>query len=396
MSDICFFRVSFRYLTILGMSVMLAPPMSGKSAKEVTSRAAEDRGFRLFMGIDVKVLNGDEFTSVKDFEGGFTILDEPSRPRIYKDEIRGVDYDHVTRLARHAVVFADLRTSQTRGLDYEALMWMNRQNQMQMLNSLQVDDMQAQINAAHQNPSVQADLAPGEIKPEVKAAQDSMDQFNLSQGQMVDGTFYADRISGEAVEKPNAVQINMNVSSPVPVTGTYLACITRISTEREGFSDRLFFYDLGDIGPEPRAVQILEDGFPEGYHLKSVQMHLFKNGRELATSESDKQFALTREELLEYVVLERVSMHKGETLPPAPIWSLAPASLWDAPVNADWDYPVIVEIGTKGAVSFFDDKQVIPGHIRAIVEELVFMPALETGVPVSAKTTVNLQDFFNG
>ena len=395
MADACLSRASFRYLTILFLSLTLAPRMAGELTKEVTSRAAEDRGFRLFMGIDVKVLNGDEFASVRDFEGGFTILDEPSRPRIYKDEIEAVDYDHVTRLARHAVVFADLKTSQARGLDYEALKWMNRQNQMQMLNSVQTDDMQAQINAAHQNPSAQADLAPGEIKPEVVAAQQELAEFNLSQGQLVDGTFYADRISGDVVEKPNAVQINMNISSPVPVSGTYLACIARISTEGEGFSDRLFFYDLGDIGPEPRPVEILEDGFPEGYHLKSVEMHLFKNGRELATSESAKQFALTRDEVHQYIVLERVSLHKKETLPATPVWSLAPSALWDAPTNADLDYPVIVEVDAKGVVSLFDEKQVVPGHVRKIVQDLVFMPALEGGVPVPAKVTVNLQDFFN-
>lgn len=383
-----------RLMVALLMLGFVAPAAFG-APKQVQSQSAENREFRLFVGIDVKIADGKDFRSVKSYNNGFTTLDDPAAQRIYKDHIQGVDYEHLTRLARHPVVFADLKTAQDRGLDHEALKWMNRQNQMQMLNSVQMDGLQAQVNAAHKAPSAQADtLSPGQIKPEVQQAQQNMSDFSLSQGQIVDGTFYADRISGGAVENPNAVRINMVVSSPVAVTGTYLVCITRISTEEEGYSDRLFFSDLGDIGPEPRPVQILEDGFPEGYHLKSVELHLFKNGRELVTSESDKQFALTRDELHEYVTLERVSLNRGNTLPAEPIWSLAPADLMGAENPQDYDFPVKVKVDPKGRVTALDERLVLPPHIVAGLNEMIFKPALLDGTPVEGAATVNLRDFF--
>ncbi|GAB5561521.1 MAG: hypothetical protein SynsKO_31680 [Synoicihabitans sp.] len=380
---------------IFGALILSSISQVRSEPKEISSQAAPQQEYRLFVGIDVKVMAGGDFMKVAAYENGFTHVAEEGVPKIYKHDLESIDYDHLPRLGRNPVSITNLKASRERGMDHETLKWMNRQNQLRMYNDVQVDQLEAQINAAHQTASAQSEtLAPGEVKPEVRVAENALQGYQLRSGQIADGTFYADRISGKAKVEPNALKISATLSSPVLITDAYLAFVTRTSAPEEGYTDSVFFHHVGDLGTEPREIEFYQEGFPEGFHLKTINIHLFKNGREIVSNVSPKQFPLSRRELHEYVALERVSMHRGETIPAEPIWTIAPPALLASSDPRDFDFPVVVEVDEMGRVTAIDSKAVLPESVRSVVKDLVFKPALEAGEPVASQAEVSLRDFF--
>ena len=363
--------------------------------KVVDSQSAPARDYRLFVGIDVKIMVGGDFKMVAAYENSLAHVAEAGVPKIYKHDLESIDYDHTPRLGRNPISITNLKASRERGMDRETLKWMNRQNQLRMYNDVQVDQLEAQLNAAHQTASAQSEtLAPGEVKPEVRVAEQALQGYELRSGQIADGTFYADRISGKAKVEPNALKISATLASPVKITDAYLAFVTRTSSPDEGYTDNVFFHHIGEIESEPREIEFYQEGFPEGFHLKTIDIHVFKNGREIVSNVSPKQLPLSRAELHEYVALERVSMHRGKTIPAEPIWTLTPPALLASSDPHDFDFPVVVEVDEMGRVTGWDSKSVLPPTVQAALKDLVFKPALNAGEPVAGQAEVSLRDFF--
>lgn len=380
---------------VCGALVLGFASPSWGAPKEVESQLAPERDYRLFVGIDVKIMAGGDFKVVANYENSFAHVAEAGVPKIYKHDFESIDYDHTPRLGRNPISITNLKASRERGMDRETLKWMNRQNQLRMYNDVQVDQLESQVNAAHQTASAQSEtLAPGEVKPEVRVAEQALQGYQLRSGQIADGTFYADRISGKTNVEPNALKISATVASPVTITDAYLAFITRISSPDEGFTDHVFFHHVGKLGTEPREIEFYQEGFPEGFHLKTIDIHIFKNGREIVSNVSPKQLSLNRAELHEYVALERVSMDRGKTVPAEPIWTLAPPALLGSSDPHDFDFPVVVEVDDMGRVTGWDAKIVLPSTVETVLKDLVFKPALNAGEPVASQAEVSLRDFF--
>ena len=53
-----------------------------------------------------------------------------------------------------------------------------------------------------------------------------------------------------------------------------------------------------------------------------------------------------------------------------------------------------MHVDAKGHVIKIDETSIVPGQIGEIINDLMFMPAIENGVAVSSQAQVNLRDFF--
>src|ERR1035438_3233767 len=85
--------------------------------------------------------------------------------------------------------------------------------------------------------------------------------------------------------------------------------------------------NTSQVPPPPVAVHFYEEGFPPAFELQGFDVHLYNRGEEVATNVSPKRVELTRDEAFEYIKMEYISAHKGDTLAAVPVMGKLPADL---------------------------------------------------------------------
>jgi hypothetical protein len=129
--------------------------------------------------------------------------------------------------------------------------------------------------------------------------------------------------------------------------------------------------------------------------VKDVEIHVFSHGEELVSNESAKQFAITEDQVRQYLVLLHIEENPQYTLPAAPVWSLAPPELLAAKKPENYDHPCYLRINEEGRVIQVENAAELPEHVREIVAQMFFVPALYEGEPVASTITFNPREFFN-
>ena len=123
------------------------------------------------------------------------------------------------------------------------------------------------------------------------------------------------------------------------------------------------------------------------------QVHIYNRGVEIATNLAADSVELTREEAFEYVRMEYVSAHKGDTLLPRPRWGGCPriATAGDRQVQGTFFVQVSKDgIGHDAFDDRFCTRRIDDPFLVAVVRGLRFKPALSSGVPVDSVAAVNL------
>jgi len=152
---------------------------------------------------------------------------------------------------------------------------------------------------------------------------------------------------------------------------------------------------LDPIDTHISTVHFTEEGFPPEYELVDFQVHIYDRGVEIATNLAANRVELTREEAFEYVKMEYVSAHKGETLQAVPVMGKLPAELPTriAAGNYTETFFVLVSKDGVGHDAYLDrmcTKKTDDPFLDAVVRGLRFKPALSGGIPVEGVAAVNL------
>ncbi|MCF3649411.1 hypothetical protein [Synoicihabitans lomoniglobus] len=283
------------------------------------------------------------------------------------------------------------------------------------------------------NASADADL--------LVATDDMSDQFFETDSITSDQTFL-DRAQSAASEGGHdALDLEFKISSPVPIANAY-AVIMGAVTQDEEKGVITFYHPIGAVGPQPRKIKIRKTGFKPGFTIEDVQLHLYVHGKELATNLSERAIDMTREQAREFLLLSHLADHTLDTVDPEAVWTLVPATLLAAKDGASFNYPVIVNVDSDGSVISIHDSETdaraylaeihnasdlrskatpgktagslseavrtasrdvpvtidqtgrLPDNVVAAMREMIFLPALELGVPLPGTTRVNLADFF--
>jgi hypothetical protein len=119
----------------------------------------------------------------------------------------------------------------------------------------------------------------------------------------------------------DAVAISFEVSSKVFLEKPYLVVTTRFHEKdaKPGeVCSGVFAKALDSIGTHPTRIEVLHGGFPPGFELDELQVHLYNEGKEVPTDVAQKRVPLTREEAFEYLKIDYFRGHKGETMPATP------------------------------------------------------------------------------
>lgn len=381
---------------LLGGWAATAPTRA--APREVSSRSAPERDYRLFVGVDLKVMDEDELRQIADFDRRRALLEGPDKKQIADKDLGSIRFIHTTKLGRHALTIADLDVQRgfSTGSD-ERMESMVSQNALQTYDQDRLQQLELSvISAAAYGPGGPIDIGGGQLVdvPDVREALDEFQTYQQSNAITSDDEFFSRQDGKVDPTKFNTLMLSATLSSPVPVADTYAVGIARIRTDKKGSSDVVIFHEIGDLTPEPRTVEIRQPGLPPGFEVLDVKLHIFREGQELVSDQSAKQFALTREEAIEYLALERISSNRGQTLPAEPAWSLAPAALLAGKRPEEFDCPLTVHVDERGRVTKIDEATIAPAPIPEIVADLLFLPAIQDGKTIASIAKVNLYDFF--
>ena len=384
---------------VIGLTALVAVVSARSPQHTVESRDAPDREYRLFVGVDIKILHEDDFGTVTDFSRSIAQLDGSKDTRIDVRNASRVRFEPTTKVGRAPITIGKIETTRAFSARNDPRrQWASRQAQVQAYQQDQLADQVRNLGNAIQysGTGIATDGGDGDTfyNPAIANADAKLAAFEAETIALTNDQFYAQRgREAEGSGQEDALVIEAMMSSPHPITDAYVVGIARV--QKKGVQkDIIFFDDLGELGPEPRKVRVRKDGLPADLEVLEVNLHVFREGQELVSDQSDKQFALTRDEALEYLTLAHTSSHRGQTLPAQPVWSLAPADLFASKHADQFDYVLRVSVDERGSVTSIDENAILPDHIRSIVEDLVFIPALANGVAIASEVTFNLREFF--
>ena len=192
-----------------------------------------------------------------------------------------------------------------------------------------------------------------------------------------------------AQEMFDAVQVRFEVASPVYLEKPYVVVITRFHTrdDKPGVArNAVYAKALDAIGAKPTKVELLHGGFPPGFEIEELQVHLYNGGNEIPTEVAQKRVPLSRDEAFEYLQIDYFRGHKGATVPATPavgrpnrqeMVQLGPRR-FDAVYFAKVD-----KSGRPGGVYVDEDcSQPADEIVAALAGGVRYFPALDKGKPV--------------
>jgi|CZKI01.1.fsa_nt_gi hypothetical protein len=195
-----------------------------------------------------------------------------------------------------------------------------------------------------------------------------------------------------------AMDVAFEVSSQHRLENPFVVTITRFHPRgtSPGTIQRLVYAKaLGPIGDHPVAVHFYEEGFPPAFELQGFDVHLYNRGEEVATNVSPKRVELTRDEAFEYIKMEYISAHKGDTLAAVPVMGKLPADLPARLAEGKYGDTFYVKVSKDGLADepFLDaacTKKVGDPYLESVVRNIRFKPALERGKPVDGVAPLKL------
>jgi len=196
----------------------------------------------------------------------------------------------------------------------------------------------------------------------------------------------------------DAMDVTFKVSAAKPLEHPYVVLIGKYREKGSPTGTlRTWVYAeaLNRIDSNAAKVKIFRGGFPPGFVMKNLQVHLYDEGREVATSVASNRVELTRDEAFEYVKMEYVGSHKGDTLPAVPAMGRLPADLPSRLAGGQYGQTIYVKVTKDGlaAEAFADEtcsRRVNDPYLDSLLRQILFKPALENGLPVAGVAKVRL------
>ena len=190
-------------------------------------------------------------------------------------------------------------------------------------------------------------------------------------------------------ELVDAVEVRFEVASPVYLEKPYVVVITRFHArdDKPGVArNAVYAKALDAIGAKPARVELLHGGFPPGFEIEELQVHLYNEGREIPTEVAQKRVPLSRDEAFEYLKIDYFRDHKAGTVAATPAVGRPDRQemLRLGPKLVAAAYFVKVDkSGRPGGVYADEDcSQPVDATVAALAGAVRYYPALENGKTV--------------
>jgi hypothetical protein len=368
--------------------------------------ATGEKTHALFMGIDVSVEQDKTFYHVRDVSGSSWVINVHGRPEFIPAN-RGalnLKVDQSLKLTDASATLANLKTERTYSMANDPkTQSLREQVQTSAFFTEVAQAAEWQLRDMERSAAFMEGAEPrNRLGPprDVNAALDKMNEAQaMAMGDLTNPLFHQ-RVGDEQAKRENydAIAIDFEVSSAKSLPNPYMIVVAEFHERnaKPGTARRwIYAQSLDPIDATPRKVSLLRGGFPPGYELEKVDVHLYDRGREVATNTSPKRVALTREEAFQYLVIEHIAGNKGATVPAVPAMARIPADFETRLAAGEGQKVYYVKISKEGHVTDAyqdsDYTQAIADPFFAnMVKQVWFKPALEKGKPVESKTSVDL------
>ncbi len=398
---------------------MAAAPAAAKSK----APPAGSQPYVLYMRTDVSVEQHKKLYPVKDVSGRTFIVADGTQlvtvPMV--GEPHRIEFGHALTLARTSASLSDLVTERAYTPANDPKMKRQRdavraEAAMGDKASLAEGKYIAALNKNYVAVNADARNADGTPVTGAAAAAAALDQaaivqaaeaFNsmsqaetLRESNLASGAFA--RLAAEddlAQEMFDAVSIRFTVSSETYLEKPYLVAITRFHTRDDKPGEArsaVYARALEPIGSKPTGVDVLQGGMPPGFEIEEVQVHLYDNGREIPTEVSPKRVPLSRDDAFEYLKIEYLAGHKGDTLIATPaLGRPTKEQRLQLPPN-QWKAVYYAKVSKDGVpLGTYTDEactQPAEGLVGELVKNVRYYPALEKGQQVEGTARLSLRE----
>jgi hypothetical protein len=214
-------------------------------------------------------------------------------------------------------------------------------------------------------------------------------------GQTKNGNEPAGRLATMGLD---AMDVEFDIRASKPLHNPYVVTMTRFRAPgaKPGMVQNLVYAEaIHPIDEHLSHVHFVETGFPFNYELIDFQFHVYNRGEEIATNISADRVELTRDEAFQYVRLEYIGAHRGETLPPAPAMGKLPSDLRSLLSAGKYAKAYYVRVSKEGlAYEAFADpactQRVGDEYLDSVIKRIRFKPALNDGRPVEGVASITL------
>jgi len=364
----------------------------------------------LFMGVDVAVEHEKMFRRVREVSGSSWVVNVGGRPEFIPANKQSLNLkiEQSLKLTEVTAKLDNLKSERTYTPGNDPRMEAMRaqlhlqafttERQMVAERELQrsLDSAAWATGVDGRNPQV------AEAIDSEQAMVDLGKAVDFANGQLTSQQFNQ-AIADEQMKKEmfDAILVEFEISAPKPLANPYMIVVAQFrekgapaSTARNWIYAQMLDY----VDETPRRVSVRRGGLPPGYELDKVNVHIYDQGREVATNVSPKRVELTREEAFQYIVIEHIGNNKGQTLPATPVMATLTPEARTRLRDGQGQQVYYVLVSKDGLVTdgFEDEeysKRIADPFFAEGVKRIWFKPALEKGKPVESKTPLDITKF---
>lgn len=196
----------------------------------------------------------------------------------------------------------------------------------------------------------------------------------------------------------DALDVSFTIASETPLNVPYIVTMTRFherGAPEGSYKNLVYAKAIDPVQSKPEKVEFQQAGFPLGYQLVSFEIHLYDQGREVASNIAAKRQVLTSDQAFDYVRTKYLEAHKGQTLSAVPVMADLPADLSAMVTAGKYSQPFFVMVSKYGlSEKAFSDlackDQIVDAYLDTVVRSIRFKPALSSGEPVEGVAMVDL------
>jgi hypothetical protein len=195
----------------------------------------------------------------------------------------------------------------------------------------------------------------------------------------------------------DAIRVSLAVTPRDTLVDPYMAIIAQFQDpEGKPGVDQTWIH-LQSMGRMPagvtRNVDVYDEGLPSGYTLGKCEVHIYNGRDELATTLSSDRVQLTKDQMLDFRVIDYLHANRGHTLPAAPATFARDMRAFLTPAQLNQACYVLVDKDGRVAATFEDKEGTSPlrdEQLDAALKGLRFKPAIEQGTPVETIVPIRL------
>jgi hypothetical protein len=357
----------------------------------------------LFKGADVAVQNDKAFSPIDEVnDTGFVVRANGKPVNVPKDRAGSLQVSENLKIATSSVRMSDMKSERAYSKQADPFRKMEGFNSAAAgaagvedlaRGALVADHAKLDLTASGSGPSAQqaqATLAADQAAVDSATTQTSQAINMLGSAEAKDGG--ADSGGGY-----DAIRVSFSVTPMSDLAKPYFAVIARIKDPAGKPDQEQPWVHLESLGPMAagvtRKVNVYEEGLPPGYALGKCEVHFYDGRSELATNLSSNRAELSKDEMLDFRVIQYIAGNDGRTLPAAPAMFANDlrASLSQDQLNQTC-YVRVAKDG-RVAATFRDKDGAQPLQdqtLDAALKGLRFKPAIESGKPVEATVAIRL------